>query len=190
VSMSFPGYCGPGISSDIIIYFRLLHNQEGRFKIISIIGHVLCVLLFKKGFMPSILIEILIFLGSMANSGFRESMFHHYVTSAGCLIILTSCLCFSLCHCNNSDSLFANQCFKQKMVGNYQSTFLDPHFLLFLLQFLSSPLSFLRLNRSSPQIGYFSRSSYSGPRYRMQSFFHVWIFSTSKSNGQIICFAS
>jgi hypothetical protein len=84
------------------------HNQGGRFKIISKIDHVLCVLLFKKGFMPSVLIAILIFLGSMANSGFCESMFCHYVTSAGCLIITASYLCFSLLRRNNSDSLFAN----------------------------------------------------------------------------------
>jgi uncharacterized membrane protein len=134
VSMSFPGYCGPGISPDIIIYFCLLHNQGGRFKIVSTIGHVLCVLLFKKGFMTSVLIVILIFLGSMANSEFRESMFHHCVALAGFIIIPTSCLCFSLCHRNNSYSfLFANQRFKRGMIGKYQNTFLGPPFLLFLL---------------------------------------------------------
>jgi hypothetical protein len=141
--MSFLGYCGPGINPDIIIYFCLLHNQGGRFKIINKIVHVLCVLLFMNGFMPSMLIATLIFLGSMANSGFRESMFHHCVTLAGCLIISASCLCFSLCHHNNSDSLFANQRFKRGMIGKYQNTFLGPHFLLFLLQFSSSPSSFL-----------------------------------------------
>jgi hypothetical protein len=143
VLISFLGCCGPGISPDILIYFCLLHNQGGRFKILSTIGHVLCVLLFKKGFIPLVLIAILIFLGSMANSGFHESIFHHYVASAGCLIILASCLCFSLCHRNNSDSLFINPCFKQGMIGKYQNTFLGPPFLLFLLQFLSSPSSFL-----------------------------------------------
>jgi uncharacterized membrane protein len=121
-----------------------LHNKGGRFKIISTIGHMLCVLVFMNGFMPSVLIVILIFLGSMANSEFHESIFHHCVASAGYLIILTSCLCFSLCHRNNSDpSLFANQHFKREIIGNYQSTFLDLHFLLFLLQFSSSLLSFL-----------------------------------------------
>jgi hypothetical protein len=163
VLMSFLGCCGPGISSDIIIYFRLLHNQGGKFKIVSTIGHVLCVLLFKKVFMPSVLIAILIFLRSMANSRFHESMFCHCVASAGCLVIPTSCLCFSLCRHNNCDSLFANQRFKRGMIGKYQNTFLGPPFLLFLLQFSSSLPSFLRLNRSSPQIGHFSRSSYSGP---------------------------
>jgi uncharacterized membrane protein len=133
--MSFPVCCGPGISPDIIIYFHLLHNQGRRFKIISTIGHVLCVLLFMNEFMPLVLITILIFLGLMANSAFHESMFHHCVTSAGCLIIPASCLCFSLCHRNNSDSLFANQCFKRGMIGKYQNTFLGPPFLLFLLQF-------------------------------------------------------
>jgi hypothetical protein len=134
VSMSFLGYCGPSISPDIIIYFHLLHNKGGRFKIISIIGHVLCVLLFKKGFMPSVLIVILIFFRSMINSGFCESIFQHYVASAECLIILVSCLCFSLCHRNNPDSfLFANQCFKRGTIGKYQNTFLDPSFILFLL---------------------------------------------------------
>jgi uncharacterized membrane protein len=142
-SMSFLGCCGPTIKPDIIIYFHLLHNQGGRFKIISTIDHVLCVLLFMNGFMPSVLIAILIFLGSMVNSGFCELMFHHYLASAGCLIILTSCLCFSLCHRNNSDSLFANQCFKRGMIGKYQNTFLGPPFLLFLLQFSSSAPSFL-----------------------------------------------
>jgi uncharacterized membrane protein len=82
--------------------YSLLHNQRGRFKIISTIGHVLCVLLVKNGFMPSVLIAILIFLGSMANLGFRESMLCHCMVSVGCLIILTSCLCFPLCHRNNS----------------------------------------------------------------------------------------
>jgi hypothetical protein len=143
VSISFPGCCGLGISPDIIIYFCLLHNQGGRFKIVSTIGHVLCVLLFLNGFMPSVLIAILIFLESMANSGFCKSMFHHCVASAGCLIILASCLCFSLCHCNNFDSLFANQHFKGGMIGKYQNTFLGLPFLLFPLQFSSSPPSFL-----------------------------------------------
>jgi hypothetical protein len=189
--MSFPGCCGPDISPHIIIYFCLLHNQGGRFKIVSTIGHVLYVLLFKKGFMTLVLIAILIFLTSMANSRFRESMFHHCVASAECLIILASCLCFSLCHRNNSDYfLFANQRFKQGIIGKYQNTFLGLLFLLFLLQFSSSPSSFLRLNRLSPQIGHFSRSSYSGPRYRMQSFLHAWIFSTSKPSEHIIYFAS
>jgi hypothetical protein len=164
VSMSFPGCCGPSISLDIIIYFCLLHNQGGRFKIISTIVHVLCVVLFKKGFMPSVLITILIFLKSMTNSGFHESMFYHYVVSAGCLIILASYLYFSLCHRNHSDTfLFANQCFKSGMIGKYQNTFLGPPFLLFLLQFSSSPPSFLRLNRLSLQIGHFLSSLYSGP---------------------------
>jgi hypothetical protein len=175
--MSFPGCCGPNISPNIIIYFHLLHNQRGRFKIISTIGHVLCVLLFKKGYMPSVLIAILIFLGSMLNLGFRESMFCHCVTSAGCLIILASYLCFSLCHRNNSDSLFANQRFKWGMIGKYQNIYLCPPFPLFLLKFSSSPPSFLWLNQSSLQIGHFSRSSYSGPWYRMQSFLHAWISS-------------
>jgi hypothetical protein len=133
VLMSFPNCCGPDISPDIILYSRLLHNQGGRFKIVSTIGHVLCVLLFKKGFMPSVLIAILIFLRSMANSEFCELMFHHCVASAGCLIIPTSCLCFSLSHHNNSESLFANQCFKREMIGKYQNIFLGPPFLLFLL---------------------------------------------------------
>jgi hypothetical protein len=164
VSMSFLGCCGPCISHDIIIYFFLLPNQGGRFKIVSIIGHVLCVLLFKNVFMPSLLIVILIFLGSMTNSGFHESMFCHSVASARCLIILASCLCFSFCHHNNFDSfLFGNHRFKRGMIGRYQITFLGPPFLLFLLQFSSSPPPFLRLNWSSPQIGHFSRSSYSGP---------------------------
>jgi hypothetical protein len=131
--MSFPSCCGPSISPDIIIYFCLLHNQGGMFKIISTIGHVLCVLLFMIGVMPSMLIMILIFLRSMANSGFCESTFHHCVASVGCLIFPTSCLCFSLCHHNNSDSLFANQRFKRGMIGKYQNTFLGPSFLLFLL---------------------------------------------------------
>jgi hypothetical protein len=126
----------------------------------------------------------------MTNSRFCESMFHYYVALAGCFIIPASCLCFSLCHHNNYDSLFANQRFKRGMIGKYQNIFLSPSFLLFLLQFSSSPPSFLQLNQSSPQIGHFLRSSYSGPRYRMQSFLHTWIFSTSKPSGQIICFAS
>jgi hypothetical protein len=143
VLISFPGCCDPGISPDITIYFRLLHNNGGRFKIASTFGHVLCVLLFKNGFMPSMLIVILIFLRSKANTGFHESMFHHCVASVGCLFIPTSYLCFSLCHRNNSDSLFANHHFKQGMIGKYQNTFLGPPFLLFLSQFLSSSPSFL-----------------------------------------------
>jgi hypothetical protein len=126
VSMSFPICCGPGINLDIIIYFCLLHNQGGGFKIVSTISHVLCVLLFMNEFMPSLLIAILIFLGSMVNLAFHELMFHHCVTSAGCLIILTSCLCFSLCHYNNSDSfLFVNKHLKGEMIEKYQNTFLD-----------------------------------------------------------------
>jgi hypothetical protein len=132
--MSFTGWCGLGIKPDIIIYYCLLHNQGGRFKIVNTIVHVLCVLLFMNGFMPSVLITIVIFLRSFANSGFRESIFRHYVASAGCLIIPVPCLCFSLCHRNNSDSfLFANQRFKRGMIGKYQNTFLGPHFLLLQL---------------------------------------------------------
>jgi hypothetical protein len=101
VSMSFLGCCGPGINPDIIIYFCLLHNQGGIFTIVSTIGYMLCVLLFMNGFIPSVLIVILIFLKSMANSEFRESIFRHGVASAGCHIILASCLCFSLCHHKN-----------------------------------------------------------------------------------------
>jgi hypothetical protein len=56
------------------------------------------------------------------------------------------------------------------MIGKYKNTFLGPPFLQFLLQFLSSPPSFLRWNQPSPQIGHFSRSSHLGPQYRMQSF--------------------
>jgi uncharacterized membrane protein len=142
VSMLFSGCCDPDINPDNIIYFFLLHNQGGRFKIISTIGHVLCVLLFMNDFMPSVLIVILIFLGSKAISGFCESKFHHCVALAGCLIIPTSCLCFSLCHHNNSDSfLFANQCFKRGMIRKYQNTFLGLPFLL--LQISSLPSSFL-----------------------------------------------
>jgi uncharacterized membrane protein len=134
VLMSFPSCCGPNISPDIIIYLCLLDNQGQRFKIVSTIGHVLCVLLFMNGFMSSVLIVILIFLGSMANSGFHESIFRHCVTSAGCLIILASYLCFSLCHHNNSNSsLFVNQYFKQGMIEKYRNTFLGLSFLLFLL---------------------------------------------------------
>jgi hypothetical protein len=132
VSMSFLDCCGLDISPNIIIYFCLLHNQGGRFRIVTAIGHVLCVQLFMNGFILSVLIAILIFLRSMANSGFRESIFRHCVALAGCLIILASCLCFSLRHHNNSDSSFANQRFKRKMIGKYQNTFLGPPFLLFL----------------------------------------------------------
>jgi cytochrome c oxidase subunit IV len=147
--MSFPGCCGLGINPDIIIYFCLLNNQEWRFKIISTIGHVL---LFRNGFMPFVLIVILIFLRSMTNSEFHESMFFHCVASAWCLIIPASCLCFFLCYRSNSNSfLFTNQCFKWGMIGKYQNTFLSLPFLL--LQFSSSPPSFLWLNQSSPQIG-------------------------------------
>jgi uncharacterized membrane protein len=129
--MSFLGCCGPNINLDNIIYFCLLHNQGGRFKIVSTIGHVLCVLLFMNGFMPSVLIAILIFLGSKANPGFCESMFSHCVVSAGCLITLASWLCFCLCHHKSSDSFFfANQHFKQGMIGKYQNTCLPLPFLL------------------------------------------------------------
>jgi hypothetical protein len=70
--MSYPGYCGPDINPNNLIY------QGGRIKIVSTINPVL---LFMNGFMPSVLIVILIFLGALANSGIRESLFHHYVTS-------------------------------------------------------------------------------------------------------------
>jgi hypothetical protein len=106
VSMSFLVCCGPSIKPDNIIYFRLLHNQGGRFKIVSTIGYVLCVLLFMNEFMPSMLIAILLFLESKANLGLRKSMFHHCVASIGCLIISTSYFCVSLCHHNNFDSFF------------------------------------------------------------------------------------
>jgi hypothetical protein len=189
VSILFPGCCDPGIKLDTIIYFCLLHNQRGRFKITNTIGYVLCVLLFINRFIPSVLIVILIFLRSMANSGFYESMFRHYVASVGCLIYPTYYLCFSVCHHNNSDFfLFANQYFKRGMIAKYQNTFFGLSFLL--LQFSSLPSSFLQLNRLRSQIGHFSRSSYSFPQYTMQSFLHAWIFFTSKPNRQIIYFAS
>jgi hypothetical protein len=130
--MSFSDFCGPDIRPDNIIYFLLVHNQRGRFKIISTIGHVLCLLLFMNGFMSSVLIAILVLLGSLENSRFYKSMFCHCVASLGCLINLASCLYFSLCHHNNSDSfLFANQHFKCVMIGKYQTTILDSPFLLF-----------------------------------------------------------
>jgi hypothetical protein len=47
-----------------------------------------------NGFMAYVLIAILIFLRSMANSAVHESIFHHCVTSAGYLIILASCYAF------------------------------------------------------------------------------------------------
>jgi hypothetical protein len=87
--MSFIGRCDPDINLDNKIYFCLLHNQGGRFKIISTIGHVLCVLLFTNEFMPSVLIAVLIFLRSQASSGFHRSMFRHCVASTGCLIRLS-----------------------------------------------------------------------------------------------------
>jgi hypothetical protein len=104
--MSFTGCYSPGINPGIIIYFCLLLNQGGRFKIIITVGHVLCVLLFVNGFMPFVLIVILALLGSMTNLAFHESMFHQCVTSAACLIILASYLCFSLFHRNNYVSFF------------------------------------------------------------------------------------
>jgi hypothetical protein len=73
--MLFLGCCGPGINPDIIIYFRLLHNQGGRFKIVRTIGHVLCVLLFMNEFMPLVLIVILIFLESMEIQDFVNQCF-------------------------------------------------------------------------------------------------------------------
>jgi hypothetical protein len=188
--MSFPGYCGPGISSNIIIYFCLLHNQGGRFKIVSIIDHVLCVLLFMNGFMPSAPIAILILLGSMANSGFCESLFCHCVASAGCLIILASCICFSLCPRNNSNSLLANQCFKQGNDRKVRKHHFRPAFPSISIAVLVITTVLSTIESIELQIGHFSRSSYSGPQYRMQSFLHVWIFSTSKPKEQIIYFAS
>jgi hypothetical protein len=100
-------WCGLGIKPDNIIYFHFLH-KGGRLKLVCTIGHVLYVLLFLNGFMPSMLIAILIFLGSLANLGYHESMFCHYVASVGCLISSASCLCFSLCHRNNSDSFLCD----------------------------------------------------------------------------------
>jgi hypothetical protein len=141
--MSFPGCCGPYINSNIIIYFCLLHNQGGRFKIINTIGHVLYVLLFMNEFMPSVLIVILIFLGSMENSGFHESMFHHYVASAGCLIISASCLSFYLCQRNNSDSLFANQHFKRGMIGKYEKHFFRLTFSSVAVLFITTIFSMI-----------------------------------------------
>jgi hypothetical protein len=113
----------PKISVDVIPrllwpqYLAWQHNiflfVAGRFKIISTIGHELCVLL-----LTYVLIVILIFLGSLANSRICESMFHHCVVSVGCLIIPVSWLCFSLSHCHNSDSfLFAKQRFKCGVIG-------------------------------------------------------------------------
>jgi hypothetical protein len=79
-------------------------------------GHVMCWL--KEHLVENILLTVffvelgkremrpLIFLGSMANSGLHESMFHRCVVSAECLIILASCLCFILCYRNNSNSFF------------------------------------------------------------------------------------
>jgi hypothetical protein len=125
--MSFPGYYGFGTNP-----FHLLHNQGGRFKIISIIGHMLCVLLFMNGFMSYMPIVILIFLVSMTNSEFHESIFYYCVALVRYLIISLSYLCFSLCHHNNFDLfLFVNQCFKRGMLGKYQNTFYAHIFFYF-----------------------------------------------------------
>jgi hypothetical protein len=62
--MSFPGCCDLDINFDNIIYFCLLHNQGGRFKITNIIGHVL---LFMNENMLYVLIVIIIFLEYMKN---------------------------------------------------------------------------------------------------------------------------
>jgi hypothetical protein len=187
--MSFPGCCSSGINPDNIIYFDLFHNQGGRFKIISKFGNVLCMLLFMNGFMPSVLIAIQIFLISMENSRFHESMFHHCVASLECVIIPKSCLWFqnpayaSLCAIATIWLLVCKPTLQMSNDWKVPKHLSGLSFLL--LQLLSSPLSFIRLNRSSPQIGHFSRSSYSAPWYRMQSFLYACIFTTSKPNSRL-----
>jgi hypothetical protein len=181
--MSFPGWCGLGIKPDIIIYFCLLHNQRGRFKIINTIGHVLCVILFMNGFMPSMLIMILIFLRSFANLGFRESIFHHCVASVGCLIIPASCLCFSLCHHNNSDSFVFKLALQMRNDRKVPKHLFRPALSSVAIVVITA--IFPMIESVNPKIGHFSRSSFCSPQYRMQSFLHAWIFSTSKPNRRL-----
>jgi len=113
--MSFPGCLGPDI---------FMHNQYGKLKITSKIGHELYLLLkLPYGFIPSVARPSLRFLGSLPNSGYKQSVFFHCGESAGCRNNPSHILPFE-CHVKFFASLtLAKKRFNHGMIGRYHNTF-------------------------------------------------------------------
>jgi hypothetical protein len=151
---------------------------------------VLCELhVSSKGFISSVLNSNLIFLTSVTKSLCSRSKFLYWIPSAGWQSI-TSFLRSLTCHCNNSAfALFTNNRRKWGIMGKYHAT-LAGTLLTFLFSLMSSSSIFLsfRWYHDVPQTQHSSNMA-SLLWNSMRSFWHVWIFSTSNSNGQIIFLA-
>jgi hypothetical protein len=125
----------------------------------------------------------------MAKTLCFRSKFLHWISSTWWRSI-ASFLWSLTCHCNNSAfALFTNNHRKWGIMGKYQAT-LASTFLTFLFSPMSSSSIFLsfRLYRDVPQTRHFSNMT-SSLWNSMQSFQHVWIFSTSNPNVQTIFLA-
>ena len=139
-------------------------------------GQVLCrLLILPKGFIPSVLNHNLMFLGSAPNSSKLRSKFLHWAESAGCLSF-PSFLHSSECQRSNLVSFrFANKRFKHGITSRYHNILAGgPYFTLAV---------FLCLYRDALNTGHTCMFAYS-LRYRIQSFGHTCILSTSIPNGQ------
>jgi hypothetical protein len=87
-SISMLACLGPDMRVINRRYFRLWHNHRGRLYMHIITSQVLCGFLISlKGFIPSVLIPNLIFLGSLEkSSSWLRSKCFHCLPSAGCQI--------------------------------------------------------------------------------------------------------
>jgi hypothetical protein len=87
-SMSMPSCCLPDMRVVNRIYFCLWHNHGGRLYMHIITSQVLYgFLISPKGFIPSVLRQNLIFLGSIEkSSSWLRSKYFHCLPSAGCQI--------------------------------------------------------------------------------------------------------
>ncbi|KAG8052891.1 hypothetical protein GUJ93_ZPchr0001g32040 [Zizania palustris] len=123
ISMSLPGCFGPEIRVVSIRYFLLWHNHDGMLNKHRKTGHVLCgFLISPKGFIPSVLSPILIFLGSSEKSGWARSNDFHCLASAGCRSF-PSFFRPAKCQINSSASLgLENIRFKRSITGRYHIT--------------------------------------------------------------------
>jgi hypothetical protein len=89
--ISMPACLGPDMRVVNRRYFRLWHNRGGRLYMHIITGQVLCGFLISlKEFIPSVLTQNLIFLGSLEkSSSWLRSKCFHCLPSVGCRIFLS-----------------------------------------------------------------------------------------------------
>src|SRR5664279_3322675 len=110
------------------MYFLFMHNHWGRLYIHTNTGQVLCVLLWlPNGLSPSVLAPNLMFLGSLAKSGYSRSNALHWLGSAGCLSFrssISSGFLLSACQRISFASLGSTKyrC-RRGMSGKYHTTF-------------------------------------------------------------------